>query len=236
MAHELVESKKAVEEGDVQAHLNSIRSALSEPIAHLEALLELLHAPLDLLGRPLAADRVAKHTWKRSTGLEPSDAARNAALRAAWLADVQTAIITRIAVDWSEALQAEGLWEQLLDAWFCAKSSQPTDSSSLVQEISSASQEPDVTAGKIQLATLRNLPALLSQKPQHPSTAEALTLVISKLPQALDLSFMAAAAAKESGVARATLTWEEAVRSLCGLRARIAKWAQGDVMKQWEEG
>lgn len=124
---------------------------------------------------------------------------------------VQEALLSRIALDWTPALDSTQLTD-LINTWLFA----PTTHSH--------------TQGLIQQCSLRTISRLLSSSStQHPSTLTLLEQLCVRALTRLSLASLLASVSAERNKARADVAWTETLRLLSALPDRLANATQGRI-------
>ncbi|CBQ72979.1 conserved hypothetical protein [Sporisorium reilianum SRZ2] len=122
----------------------------------------------------------------------------------------QEALLLRIAVDWTPALD-EVHWHDLINSWIFGPPPHPR------------------IQGLIQQCTLRTISRLLPSPNLHPASSALLEQLCIRALSHLSLASLLAAVAGEPNTARADVAWTETLRLLCALPDRLANATRGQL-------
>lgn len=202
-----------------------IRDRLDKPIADEDTLLDLLFAPLNLLGLEVNdADEEQSHIirphlqWRK---LDLGDGLPEEATRSfRWIAEVQSKLLRDIIPDWCAVLERRDLLEVVLQQWFS-----PT----------SKSKEDSAIIGAVQLCSLDTVSVALSdrlpdasgQGRQRPETWNILQKILLSLVDRLSLLDTAHACQDLVSSNKRQLQWTSFIRQLLSLPDRIANAHEG---------
>ena len=124
---------------------------------------------------------------------------------------VQESLLSRVAIDWAEAMDAAQLHE-LVDVWLFGPL---------------ATGEREVERGMVQQCTLRTVSRLLAAPELHALVVERLTAVCVSALTRLSPPSLVAAVVAERNAARANVSWTETLRLLAALPDRLANATRG---------
>lgn len=208
----------------------------SSTLEIFELVLPTLHiAGLARSGRlPVEATSPRKlYGWSED---ECSDAdTRRAFLNFSWLQDVQAAILGPIARDWADELRREGVWEDLLRAFFVPESEERKSAKvALIQTTDGTVSIDGTTSAKARFTSsgLQVCAATCSKYADAcpPSVQEAIQLIVTSYHRCDLLERLLVSSIQvETNAARSKLEWQESVQVLISLPDRLANLFHGDL-------
>ncbi|TKY85717.1 hypothetical protein EX895_005257 [Sporisorium graminicola] len=144
---------------------------------------------------------------RSSTAPASSSSSQSASIDVLLIEVIQEALLTRITVDWSSALD-EVQFRDLINTWIFGPPTQPHKQ------------------GIIQQCSLRTISRLLPTKP-HPLASALLEQLCVRALSLLSLASLLAAVTAEPNTARADVAWTETLRLLSSLPDRLANATEG---------
>ena len=195
---------------------STLRSTLESPVDALETLVSVLKPPLVCFGlcKQSPDDKLAhQQAW---LGLSHAD---KLYIIDTQLPSLQKLLITKIAVDWHDQFQREGLVEELWKPYFCP----PSHGDARYKELIA------ISAYNVLLAVLSRDPpqkglssVAAVQAPQHPLVKQLSISTLAELSEAYDIYLTYSSTFGISPTYRSFLGWQSFVNLLLSIPAKVA--------------